>query len=303
MPSIINATTTSGLVTSADNSGSLQLATNNGTTAVTIDTSQNVGIGTSSPNRALSIQRGSGVGAYIDMAGNGNTLGSSSFVIGQGEDDIAYIYNRKNSVMAFATNNTERMRITSGGAAKMTTTGNYRSTSANFYEMNLSATDELVLEMTNETATRPYGFRSRFSAAAPNNTDQYFYTAVDSSTTCFTIWSNGTTSGRSDERLKKNIEDASPKLDDLCKLQVRNYEWKESDGGSKEIGLIAQEVEQVFPSLVITHNIEKQGDDYKEIKYSVFVPMLIKAVQELKGIVDTQATKIAELEAKLEGTE
>ena len=41
MPSILNATTNSGLVTSADNSGSLQLQTNNGTTAVTIDTSQN----------------------------------------------------------------------------------------------------------------------------------------------------------------------------------------------------------------------------------------------------------------------
>ncbi len=42
MASIINATTSTGLVSSADNSGSLQLATNNGTTAVTIDTSQRV---------------------------------------------------------------------------------------------------------------------------------------------------------------------------------------------------------------------------------------------------------------------
>ena len=49
MASIINATTSTGLVSSADNSGSLQLATNNGTTAVTIDTSQNVGVGTTSP--------------------------------------------------------------------------------------------------------------------------------------------------------------------------------------------------------------------------------------------------------------
>jgi hypothetical protein len=49
MPSIINATTTNGVVASGDNSGSLQLATNNGTTAVTIDTSQNVGVGTTSP--------------------------------------------------------------------------------------------------------------------------------------------------------------------------------------------------------------------------------------------------------------
>ena len=42
MASIINATTSTGLVSSADNSGELQLQTNSGTTAVTIDTSQNV---------------------------------------------------------------------------------------------------------------------------------------------------------------------------------------------------------------------------------------------------------------------
>jgi hypothetical protein len=41
MSTIINATTTNGVVIQPDNSGSLQLATNNGTTAVTIDTSQN----------------------------------------------------------------------------------------------------------------------------------------------------------------------------------------------------------------------------------------------------------------------
>jgi hypothetical protein len=53
MASIINATTTNGVVASGDNSGSLQLATNNGTTAVTIDTSQNVGVGTASPQARL----------------------------------------------------------------------------------------------------------------------------------------------------------------------------------------------------------------------------------------------------------
>ena len=49
MASIINATTTNGVAVQGDNSGSLQLQTNNGTTAVTIDTSQNVGIGTTTP--------------------------------------------------------------------------------------------------------------------------------------------------------------------------------------------------------------------------------------------------------------
>jgi hypothetical protein len=55
MPSIINATTTNGVAVSGDNSGSLALQTNNGTTAVTISTGQNVGIGTVSPNEKLDV--------------------------------------------------------------------------------------------------------------------------------------------------------------------------------------------------------------------------------------------------------
>jgi len=77
MPSILNATTSSGLVTSADNSGSLQLATNNGTTAVTIDTSQNVGIGTASPQGKLNVSSNSAIGGnnisqlVVDQASDG----------------------------------------------------------------------------------------------------------------------------------------------------------------------------------------------------------------------------------------
>jgi hypothetical protein len=55
MASIIRATTTSGLQIAPDNSGSLQLQTNGTTAAVTIDTSQNVGIGTASPTNKLTI--------------------------------------------------------------------------------------------------------------------------------------------------------------------------------------------------------------------------------------------------------
>ena len=158
---------------------------------------------------------------------------------------------------------------------------------------------DVAAQFYNTNATSPFGMYLQLTAASPNNTAQYMFRAQDSTTTCYTIYTNGTTAGRSDARLKKNIVDASPKLEDICKLQVRNYEWKESEGGSKEIGLIAQEVETVFPNLVITHDVEKDGDDYKEVKYSVFVPMLLKAVQELKTIVDAQAAEIAELKAKV----
>lgn len=58
MASTINASTSAGIVTSADTSGVLQLQTG-GTTAVTVDASQNVGIGTSSPSANLEVKSAS----------------------------------------------------------------------------------------------------------------------------------------------------------------------------------------------------------------------------------------------------
>jgi len=55
MASTLNASTSSGLISSGDTSGVLALQTNSGTTALTIDTSQNVGIGTSSPAYKLDV--------------------------------------------------------------------------------------------------------------------------------------------------------------------------------------------------------------------------------------------------------
>ena len=59
MASVISAGTTSGtsLNLTGDTSGQLQFQTNGTTTAVTIDTSQNVGIGTSSPANSLQISK------------------------------------------------------------------------------------------------------------------------------------------------------------------------------------------------------------------------------------------------------
>jgi len=85
MPSIINATTTTGVAVTGDTSGALALQTNNGTTAVTIDTSQNVGIGTSSPSSygKLAVTGVSNFGVdqtdYIGIQGGGGTARLDAF--------------------------------------------------------------------------------------------------------------------------------------------------------------------------------------------------------------------------------
>ena len=102
----------------------------------------------------------------------------------------------------------------------------------------------------------------------------------------------------SDVKLKENIVDATPKLENLCKVKIRNYNLKD-DQTHKQIGVIAQELEEVFPALVEEFNDKDgNGNDLgtttKAVKYSVFVPILIKAIQELNA-------KVTALETQLQG--
>ncbi len=109
MSTIINATTTNGVVIQPDNSGSLQLATNSGTTALTIDTSQNVGIGTASPTTKLQVKdAGTPRFSIIDTTNNVETQLLS-------DDTAGYIGTQTNHPMIFVSNVSERMRIDSSG--------------------------------------------------------------------------------------------------------------------------------------------------------------------------------------------
>ena len=107
---------------------------------------------------------------------------------------------------------------------------------------------------------------------------------------------NNSYGATSDIKLKENIADASPKLEDLCKVKIRQYNLK-SDPTHKQIGVIAQELEEVFAGMVEeSADRDAEGNDLgtktKAVKYSVFVPMLIKAIQELKAEVDSLKAQI-----------
>ena len=132
----------------------------------------------------------------------------------------------------------------------------------------------------------PYIAQWRMTGTAPNNTTNSFLSCLDNTTTCFTIWSNGTTSGRSDSKLKKNIAPVNNQLEDVMAMEVVNYEWNKSIGGTKEVGFIAQQVQGVKPGLVCA---DEKG--FLHIKQTPLTPILWKAVQEL-------AAKVAALEAK-----
>jgi len=107
----------------------------------------------------------------------------------------------------------------------------------------------------------------------------------------------------SDAKLKENIADATPKLESLMRVKIRNFNLIADEAKTKQIGVVAQELEEIFPSMIEEH-IDYTFESYvredgvtdsrgiptgtvtKEVKYSVFVPMLIKAIQELKAEFD-----------------
>lgn len=107
----------------------------------------------------------------------------------------------------------------------------------------------------------------------------------------------------SDRRLKQNIAPLSSALDRVLRLRGVTYEWKdpEKHGNLRgaQIGMIAQEVEQVFPEW-----IGEDGDGYKTLTYRGFEALTVESLRELKSENDklkAQNTRLEERLSALEG--
>ena len=117
----------------------------------------------------------------------------------------------------------------------------------------------------------------------------------EGSTTRYTFNKNGnfTATGNvtaySDISLKENIETIPNALDKVLALRGVEYNRIDLEEKPRQIGVIAQEVEEVIPEVVITGE-----EGIKSVAYGNLVALLIESVKELKAEVN-------ELKAKLEG--
>lgn len=109
----------------------------------------------------------------------------------------------------------------------------------------------------------------------------------------------------SDRRLKKDIVDAESVLDKVMNVQVRRFKFKEGSTNDEysEIGVIAQELEDVFPDLVSNFKDPQSEEDYLAVGYTSFGIISVKAVQELKkekdAEIQTLRSEIDELKAQI----
>ena len=117
----------------------------------------------------------------------------------------------------------------------------------------------------------------------------------------------------SDRRLKENFKYIDSPLEKIKKLNGYTFDWKNEvkelgfspDIEKDDVGLIAQEVQEVIPQAVapapfdqewnndIKENISRSGENYLTIQYEKLVPLLVEAIKE-------QQKQIDDLKAKLE---
>ena len=111
---------------------------------------------------------------------------------------------------------------------------------------------------------------------------------------CYT----GSIGACSDVRYKKNITPLTGSLDNVSKLNGVSYFWKADEfpdkkfTGTKQIGVIAQEIEKIYPELVLT-----DAKGYKSVDYAKLTPILVEAIKELKSKNETLVSRLDNLEA------
>jgi len=190
--------------------------------------------------------------------------------------------------LAISVGGAERMRIGTNGNIGIGTTDT--STRLN---VQSSTTGIPVLYAAHTNAASGQGAVRTELTNANNNTSSYHFAGTTAGISTWYLFGNGTMSFTSDERQKKNIETTRDGYAaDLAKLRVVKYNWlNDDDSTPKELGLIAQEVEQIFPGLIIESELEGVGVR-KGLKFSVLPFMMLKAIQELKAEVDDLRSKL-----------
>lgn len=97
----------------------------------------------------------------------------------------------------------------------------------------------------------------------------------------------------SDRKLKKDIVDAEPMLDRALQVQIRRYRWKDEDETAKhKLGVIAQEVQPLFPDLVSEGEDRETHETLLSVGYSDFGMVAIKALQEMKVQHDAELAEL-----------
>ena len=227
-----------------------------GSERMRVDSSGNVGIGTSSPNNRLAVH---GAGATIRI--NDTNTTNDLYITSNSDGGILNV--TANANLIFKTANAERARFDSSGNLLVgtTTTGGGAG---------------CILHAARGGTTWNYG---PATVGSGNN----FYVLNSSSTGVYLASGNTSWTANSDERLKTDlvpIENAAEKVSTLRAVTGR---YKTDEEGKSRAFLIAQDVQKVLPEAV---NVQGDEQGTLGLQYTDVIPLLVAAIQELNAKVE-----------------
>jgi hypothetical protein len=288
-----------------DASGIINFATGGTTERMRIDSSGNVGVGTASPWSQISSYGASG--ATTQYIGFKNADGGDiRFGKASGVDNNAIIGTWGGNPLLFYTNSSERMRIDSSGNLLVGTTSQLSGSTSKLVVDY--ATGDFVAGFRNSNAS-PLGLYV-FQSTDVNGGGNPFIYCVGGLNVRFSFKSNGginnfsaNDSNLSDRREKINFAPAKSYLNTICSIPVQtfNYIDQSEDDPGLTLGVVAQDVQAVAPEMVTESNWGTE--EAPKMRLSIYQTdlqyALMKSIQELKAINDTQAETINALTARI----
>jgi len=172
-----------------------------------------------------------------------------------------------------------------------------------------AATATKIAGITNSNIVQLEGVQHITGAKTFSNSTTFSDTTASSSTTTGAVIVYGgvgiggkmnvggdiTAFATSDKRLKNNLEKINDPLDKLNKINGYTFDWIEKEGihsnKGHDIGVIAQEIEEVLPEVVVTRE-----NGYKAVRYEKIVPLLIETIKEQQKQINKLNDRLEKLE-------
>jgi len=287
-------------------------------TAITINSSEQVGIGTTSPdflldvegsNTQMKVGAASQDGGFLTSTDNNQLIVSGGFYY-NGSNFIAastsasgvsfdngatFFYNNTSLTDGNSFTLTEKMRLESTGKLTLAADAGY-----------IGDDSSGILQLRTHSTAGGWGISARNYT---NTTTGYWYIGkMTNGTNIFSMTSDSDSidlNFLSDERMKMNITDSADVLDKVKQITVKDFDWRTELNGdtkddsrpSKEYGFIAQNFQDIGLGQYVKELMPTdESDDTLGMDYGNITPILVKAIQEQQTIIDDLKARIETLE-------
>ena len=286
-------------------------------TSITIDSSEKVGIGETSPLGTLHIRtsdasltsvNGNADDLIIENNGNcGMTIASSTTgegninFVDSGDTNIGRIqYHHSDNRMVFRANDSERMRIVDEGLLINCTSTLHSGVERSLEVENHSGNGFVAIFKGNTAGNETVAIHN--SDTSGTRILLAFKTSGGTGTLVGRITSDGSTTTyatSSDHRLKENVEDMTGAIDRVKQLLPKRFNFINDDTNTLVDGFLAHEAQSVVAEAVSgTHNeVDDDGEAVMQgIDQSKLVPLLTGALKEAIAKIEDLEARIATLE-------